>query len=126
MAMAITVSDFRLQRPASVGVLALTHPPVEIRDSSLVQRNGDFLNHVSSMTKHPTPFKRVDVGPQTDRQRFRKASVRCRSCWALPSFVPEENRPEARRARLMRSARLSPWRAPDRKSTRLNSSHLGI
>src|ERR1039457_1230886 len=52
-----------------------------------------------------------------DRHRFRIASARYRSCWALPSFVPEENRPAARRARPMRSARLSPWRVLKTVST---------
>jgi hypothetical protein len=44
-----------LQRPASVRVLALFDPPVEIRNGPLIQRDGDFLNHLSRMTKHPTP-----------------------------------------------------------------------
>src|ERR1035441_9023187 len=52
-----------------------------------------------------------------DRHRSRKASARYRSCWALPSFVPEENRPAARRARSMRSARSSPWRVLKTVST---------
>jgi hypothetical protein len=58
----------RLQRPASVRVLALLDPPVEIRDGPLIQRDGDFLNHLSSMTKHPTPVQEYTV--VDDRSRY--------------------------------------------------------
>jgi hypothetical protein len=41
----------RLQRAASAWIPAFANPPVEIRDGALIQRDGDFLSHVASMTK---------------------------------------------------------------------------
>ena len=107
------------------------------KSKPVLQQGAGFQQHivvgqqVRSVTQHSFPrrLRRQMVaviaieygverrGVNEDRQLFRKASARYRSCWALPSFVPEENRPAARSARPIRSSRSSPWRVLKTVST---------